>query len=78
MQVAWPTGSPKKRGEWVQVAADWVLFQEMWRRWENVEARGPGQCSRLKPSYQIHLEGLSNFSPSVVELVQIQDVNPKI
>ena len=48
MQVAWPTGSPKKRGEWVQVAADWVLFQEMWRGWENVEARGPGTVFKIE------------------------------
>ena len=33
------------------------------------------QCSRLKPSYEYHLEWLSNFSPSVEGLVQIQDVN---
>ena len=30
------------------------------------------QCSRLKPSYEFHFEGLSNFSPSVEVLVQIQ------
>ena len=30
-----------------------------------------GQCSRLKPSYGFHFEGLSNFSPSVEGLVQI-------
>ena len=36
------------------------------------------QCSRLKPSYEFHFEGLSNFSLSVEGLVQIQDVNPRI
>jgi hypothetical protein len=36
----------------------------------------PVQCSRLKPSYEFHYEGLSNFSPSVEVLVQIQDVTP--
>ena len=36
------------------------------------------QCSRLKPSYEFHFEGLSNFSFSVEELVQMQDVNPSI
>ena len=36
------------------------------------------RCSRLKPSYEFHSEGLSNFSPSVERLVQIQDVNPRI
>ena len=29
----------------------------------------PTQCSRLKPSYEFHFEGLSNFSPSVERLV---------
>ena len=37
-----------------------------------------GQCSRLKPSYEFHFEGLSNFSTSIEELVQVQDVNPRI
>ena len=37
-----------------------------------------GQCWRLKPSYEFHFEGLSNFSPSVEGLVQIWDVNPRI
>ena len=36
------------------------------------------QCSRSKPSYEFHFEGVSNFSPSVERLVQIQDVDPKI
>jgi hypothetical protein len=36
------------------------------------------QYSRLKPSYKFHFEGLSNFSPLVEELVQIQDINPRI
>ena len=27
---------------------------------------------------EIHLEGLSNFIPSFIALVQIQDVNPRI
>jgi hypothetical protein len=36
------------------------------------------QCSRLKPSYEFHFEGLSNFKSSVEGLVQIQDVNPRI
>ena len=36
------------------------------------------QCSRLKPSYEFHFEGLSYFSLSVEELVQIQDFNPRI
>ncbi len=36
------------------------------------------QCSRLMPSNDFHFEGLSNFSPSVERLVQIQDVNPRI
>ena len=35
------------------------------------------QWSRLKPSYEFHFEGLSNFSPSVEGLVQIQDVESK-
>ena len=35
-------------------------------------------CSRLKASYEFHFEGLSNFSPSVKGLVQIQDVNSRI
>ena len=38
----------------------------------------PKQCSRLKPSYEFHFEGLSNFSISVEGLVQIQDVKPRI
>jgi hypothetical protein len=29
------------------------------------------QCSRLKPSYEFHFEGLSNVSPVVERLVQI-------
>jgi hypothetical protein len=36
------------------------------------------QCSRLKPSYELHFKGLSNFSPSAEGLVQIQVVNPRI
>jgi hypothetical protein len=37
------------------------------------------QCSRVKPSYKFHFEGLSNFSPLLVEeLVSIRDVNPRI
>ena len=39
---------------------------------------GCHQCSRLKPSYEFHFEGLSNFSLSVKGLAQIQDVNPRI
>ena len=35
-------------------------------------------CSRLKPSYEFHFEGLSNFNASIEGLVQIQDVNPRI
>jgi hypothetical protein len=35
------------------------------------------QCSRLKPSYEFHFEGLSTFRPSVEGLVQIQDVNSR-
>ena len=34
------------------------------------------QCSRLKPSYEFHFEGVSNFNASVEGLVQMQDVNP--
>jgi hypothetical protein len=36
------------------------------------------QCSRLKPSYEFHFEGFSNFRPSIERLVQIQDINPRI
>ena len=36
------------------------------------------QCSKSKPSYEFHFEGLSNNSPSIDGLVQIQDVNPRI
>ena len=36
-----------------------------------------GQCSRLKPSYEFHFEGLSNLSALVEGLVQIQDVKSK-
>ena len=32
----------------------------------------------MQPSYEFHFEGLSNFSSSVEELVQIEDVNPRI
>ena len=35
-------------------------------------------CSSLKPSYEFHVEGLSNLSPSIEGLVQIQDINPEI
>ena len=38
----------------------------------------PKQCSRLKPSYEFHFERISNFSPSIDGLVQIQDANLKI
>ena len=31
-----------------------------------------------KPSYEIHFEGLSNFSPLIEGLVPIQDVNTRI
>jgi hypothetical protein len=27
--------------------------------------RAPKQCSRLKPSHELHFEGLSNFSRSI-------------
>ena len=43
-----------------------------------VEIKTGEQRSRLKPSYEFHFEGLSNFSLSIEELVQIQDVNPRI
>ena len=36
------------------------------------------QCSRLKPSYEFHFEGLSNFNSSIKGLVRIQDVNLRI
>ena len=36
------------------------------------------QCSRLNPSYEFHFEELSNLSPLVERLVQIQYVNPRI
>ena len=39
---------------------------------------GMEQCSRLKPLYEFHSEGLSNFSPSTEKLVQIQGINPRI
>ena len=32
----------------------------------------------MNPSYEFHFEGPSNFSPSDEELVEIQDVNPRI
>ena len=35
-------------------------------------------CSRLKPSYEFHFEGLSSFSSSIEGLVQIEDVDPRI
>ena len=34
--------------------------------------------SRLKPSYEFHFEGLSNYSSSVEGLVQIQDASARI
>lgn len=39
---------------------------------------GVRQGSRLKASYEFHLKGLSNLSPSTEALLQIQDVNPRI
>ena len=36
------------------------------------------QCSRWKPSYEFHSEGLLSFSPTVEGLVLIQDVNVRI
>ena len=36
------------------------------------------QCSILKPSYEFHFEGLSNFNAAVEGLVQIQYVDPRI
>ena len=35
------------------------------------------QCSKLKPSYEFHVEGLSNFNSSIEGLAQIQDVSPR-
>ena len=35
------------------------------------------QCSRLKPSYEFHFEGLSNIGATVEGLVQIQNVDPR-
>ena len=35
----------------------------------SITFRGDGQCSRLKPSYVFHFEGLSNFSLSIEVLV---------
>ena len=45
----------------------------------SIEAHGGGrgQWSRLKPSNGFHFEGLSNFSPSVEMLVQIQEHQSK-
>ena len=45
---------------------------------EMVEISWSNQCSRLKPSYEFHFEGLSNFSSSIEGLVQIQDVDLRI
>jgi hypothetical protein len=42
-----------------------------------LEVGSPGQCSRLKSSYEFQFEGLSNFSPLVEGLVKIQNVNSK-
>jgi hypothetical protein len=36
------------------------------------------QRSRLKPSYEFHFEGRSNFNPPIEGLVKIQDVNQRI
>ena len=48
-------------------------------RGQGLEAHIHMQCSRLKPLfYGFPFEGLSNLSPSVEALVQIQDVNPRI
>ena len=48
--------------------------------WDRARGREVGreQCSRLKPPYEYHFEGFSNFSSSVEGLVEIQDVNPRI
>ena len=47
------------------------------KKW--MKCNGHGRCSRLKPLYEFHFEGLSNFSASAVEgPVQIQVVNPRI
>jgi hypothetical protein len=39
---------------------------------------GHGQCSRLKPSYKFHFEGLLKLSSSAEGLVQIQNVDLRI
>jgi hypothetical protein len=44
----------------------------------SLRAVGPEVKPSLKPSYEFHFEGLSNFSTSVEELVQIQDINLRI
>ena len=55
-----------------------IVFEGHWRlqSWTLLLCRN--QCSRLKPSYEFHFGGLSNFRPSVEGLVQIQDVNLRI
>ena len=35
------------------------------------------QCSKLRPSYEFHFEGLSNFNPSIEGSVQLQGLNPR-
>ena len=52
-----------------------VLRWEKQTRCYGRKMQGLLKCSRLKPSYEVHLEGFSNFSPSVEGYVQIQDVN---
>jgi hypothetical protein len=49
-----------------------------WRILRQLSMESVDQCSRLKPSYEFRFEGLSNFSPSIERLVQIQDVNKRI
>jgi hypothetical protein len=51
-----------------QAPATWVGM-EVCMREKELTKEGGHQCSRLKPSYEFHLEGLSNFSPSIEGLV---------
>ena len=81
------TGSSSKLssrlGCCVKVKGAWVVCCESRRACEEADKGSTDgilwdQCSRLKPSYEFHFEGFSNFSPSVEGLVQIQDVNARI
>ena len=80
-EQVWREQSPREAAGALRQPHDQWQWQPL-AHWQPASQSTPyrltDQCSRLKPSFEFHFEGLSNFNSSVERLVQIQDVNPRI